>query len=75
MKTAALLFVAATLLPAQSSSIDGTVLHSVSNAPVRKATVTLIAPQFRLTANTDSEGRFQFTALPPGTSSSARTRS
>ena len=67
MKTAALLFVAATLLPAQSSSIDGTVLHSVSNAPVRKATVTLIAPQFRLTASTDSEGRFQFTALPPGT--------
>jgi len=52
-------------LLAQSSSIEDTVLPSVSNSPVRKPTVTLIGPQFRLSASTDPEGRFQFTALPP----------
>jgi|GEM_PF-3715617 len=67
MVTKAALLLAATALLAQPGSIEGTVLHSVSNSPVRKATVTLIGPQFRLTASTDPEGRFQFTALPPGT--------
>ncbi len=60
-------FAALFLLAALSSSIEGTVLHSVSSSPVRKATVTLIGNQFRLTASTDPEGRYQFTALPAGT--------
>ena len=60
-------FAALFLLAAQTGSLEGTVLHSVSNSPIRKATVALSGNQFRLTASTDSEGRYQFTALPPGT--------
>ena len=67
MKPAAVLLFAAAILTAEPGSIAGTVLHSVSNSPVRKATVTLIAPKFRLNASTDLEGHYQFTALPPGT--------
>jgi hypothetical protein len=49
-----------------TGSIEGRVLNSLTGAPVRKATVNLSAPQFQLIAETDAEGRFQFTALPPG---------
>lgn len=51
-------------------AIEGRVL-TLAGQPIKKATVTLTAPpvanyQIRLTANTDAEGKFQFTGLPPG---------
>ena len=62
--------VCACTLPAQpkpgSGSIEGHVLHSVTGAPIRKANVILQAPQIHLVADTDAEGRFEFTGLPPG---------
>ena len=48
-----------------TGSIEGHVYNSLTGAPVRKATVTLMAPQVFLTAETNADGRFQFTALPP----------
>src|ERR1035441_2332714 len=52
-----------------AGSITGHVFNSLTSAPLRKATVTLTARQgpISLTANTDAEGKFAFTALPPGT--------
>jgi hypothetical protein len=68
--TAPLGLIFACALAAQSNSgtgsIEGHVFNSLTSAPVRKATVTLTAPQIRLAAETDAAGRFQFTALPPG---------
>lgn len=49
-----------------TGSIEGHVFNSLTGQPVRKATVTLTAPQIRLVAEADAAGRFQFTALPPG---------
>lgn len=50
-------------------SITGHVFNSLTRAPVRKATVRLTAPRdpISLSADTDVEGRFEFTALPAGT--------
>lgn len=52
-----------------AGSIAGHVFDSVTGAPVRKATVRLMAGQNRtsLTAGTDAEGKFEFSALTPGT--------
>ncbi len=50
-----------------AGSIQGHVRNLVTGAPVRKAFVQLTAAQVRLTADTDSEGKFQFWNLPPGT--------
>jgi len=41
-----------------AGSIEGHVFNSLTGAPVRKATVNLSAPQVRLVADTDAEGRF-----------------
>src|SRR5436190_945647 len=49
-----------------TGSIEGLVFNSLTSAPVRKATVILTAPQIRLIADTDAEGRFQFQGLPAG---------
>lgn len=48
--------------------IEGRVLHSITGAPVRRAFVRLFtaAPMAPLTAATDSEGKFDFIGLPPG---------
>jgi hypothetical protein len=48
-------------------SIEGHVVNAQTNAPVRRAAVTLTAPQIRLTALSDPEGKFQFFGLPAGT--------
>src|ERR1035437_1076149 len=59
-----------------AGSITGHVLNSLSRVPIRKATVRLTARQgpISLTADTDAEGKFAFTALPPGTYSLFATR-
>ena len=49
-----------------TGSIEGHVFNLLTGAPVRKATVELQATQIRLSADTNAEGRFQFTALPAG---------
>ncbi|MGD0000881.1 MAG: carboxypeptidase-like regulatory domain-containing protein [Bryobacteraceae bacterium] len=71
--------VLACTLAAQSNpgtgSIEGHVLNSLTSAPVRKATVTLTAAQARLVAEADAAGRFQFTALPPGSYKLSATHS
>lgn len=48
--------------------IEGRVLHAITGAPVRRVFVRLIcpAPSPALAAATDSEGKFDFTGLPPG---------
>jgi hypothetical protein len=52
-----------------AGSIEGHVFNTVTGAPLRKATVVLSAPAapIRLVGDTDAEGRFQFSGLPPGT--------
>jgi hypothetical protein len=50
-----------------AGSIEGRVLNSLTGTPVRKARVRLIAPQFVLVAESDAEGMFRFSGLPPGT--------
>src|SRR5690242_13609570 len=64
--------VAASVLLGQATdgaSIEGQVLNSLTAAPLRKAVVILTSSSapIRLTANTDPQGRFQFTGLPAGT--------
>jgi protocatechuate 3,4-dioxygenase beta subunit len=54
--------------------IRGVVRNAQTNAPVRRATVTLTARAIRLTALTDAEGKFDFSALPPGTYRLTATR-
>src|SRR5580692_8468978 len=51
-----------------TGSIEGHVFNSVTGAPVRKASVTLKASQLQvwLTADSDANGRFEFTSLPSG---------
>jgi hypothetical protein len=69
-------FVLTSALAAQSTlstgSIEGHVFNSLTGAPLRKASVELIGPentdaQVSLIAESDAEGKFQFTGLPPGT--------
>lgn len=63
-------FLASSALLAQSQGpaggISGQVVDSLSGAPIRKALVQLTHPDFRLTAESDSEGRYSFTGLPMG---------
>jgi len=49
-----------------SGTISGHVFHSLTGAPIRKAAVELQHPDFSLYAETDAEGRYTFTGLPPG---------
>ncbi|MBC7928449.1 MAG: carboxypeptidase regulatory-like domain-containing protein [Bryobacteraceae bacterium] len=58
-----------------AGTIEGHVFNSLTSVPVRKATVRLTAPQIGLTAETDSEGKFQFTGLPPGAYQLSASRS
>ena len=55
---------------ADDGSIAGRVINSVTNAPVRKATVDLHrssgTPSLAVVTDTDAAGAFQFTGLPPG---------
>ena len=73
------LFLGACTLGARSSpgvgSIEGHVLNSLTNSPIRRATVILVAPQIRLVAETDADGSFQFIDLPPGTYRLSASRS
>src|SRR5262245_58898502 len=50
-----------------SGCIEGRILDLVTGAPLRKAKVVLSVRPSGLVAESDAEGRFQFTALPPGT--------
>jgi protocatechuate 3,4-dioxygenase beta subunit len=51
-----------------AGSIEGHVFNSLTSEPLRKATVTLTTAQMRqLVDDTDAEGKFRFTGLPPGT--------
>jgi 5-hydroxyisourate hydrolase-like protein (transthyretin family) len=65
-------FVYACTLAAQpkpgTGSVEGHVFNSVTGAPVRKASVSLMGSQLQvwLTADTDANGRFEFMALPSG---------
>jgi hypothetical protein len=47
-----------------TGSIDGHLFNSLTGAPVRKAMIELTTAQIWLSADTDAEGRFLFTALP-----------
>ena len=58
-----------------TGSIEGRVLNSLTSAPVRKTSVNLSAARVWLLAETDAEGRFQFTALPAGNYKLSATRS
>jgi len=54
-----------------AGSIEGRILNSLTGTPIRKATVRLMgnriaAARIFLNAETDAEGRFQFTGLPSG---------
>ena len=49
-----------------SGTISGHVFHSLTGVPIRKAAVELQHPDFSLYAETDAEGRYTFTGLPPG---------
>ena len=51
---------------AAGGSVEGRVINSVTRAPVRKATVTLSGDRGRLVDQSDAEGTFHFTGLPPG---------
>jgi carboxypeptidase family protein len=56
--------------PGNWCSVEGQVVDAVTNAPIRKALLTLIRktqtkPEFRTTAP-DSGGRFRFSNIPPG---------
>ena len=53
------------IFPAGNSSIEGTVINAVTQAPVRQAQVTISANA--MPAVTDSTGRFVFRNLAPGT--------
>src|SRR5260370_37295776 len=73
-------FVSACTLAAQSNpgaaSIEGHVFNSLTGTPLRKASVVLTAPAapIRLVADTDAEGRFQFSGLPAGPSRLSASR-
>lgn len=58
------------------ASIAGRVSNLLSGAPIRKARVVLTSssPSVRLSADSDAEGGFQFTGLPPGTYRLSATR-
>jgi protocatechuate 3,4-dioxygenase beta subunit len=47
---------------ARAGSVEGTVTNTVTGAPVKKATVTLVSPSLRVRyiAGTDDQGQFQF---------------
>ncbi len=64
------LFVSALPLAAQlqpgAATIEGRVLNSASSAPIARVTVTLYTPGPGLVAETDGQGRYRFTGLPPG---------
>jgi hypothetical protein len=72
MRYVLFVLVSACMLVAQqpkpgTGSIEGTVLDSLTGAPVRKAIVNLIGSQNQwLGDETDAKGRFHFTALPAG---------
>ncbi len=66
-------FLSAGILAAQSNpaagTLEGHVYNSLTGAPLRKASVilTMSTASARLVADTDADGKFQFTGLPPGT--------
>ena len=52
--------------PPGTGVVEGRVVNAVTGAPIRRAIVTISAPHVSLTSESDADGRFQFTALPPG---------